>query len=83
MAQTKLERNYRNNANMVDDVIHVFRKTENIERLVTYLAHYLDNGQFRYLFATEFATIPLNVVFVDNNNQTSDNTETSLEGANN
>jgi hypothetical protein len=62
---TKTERNYKNNANDIELVIKTFRKTDNMERLVVVLAHYLTASEFRMLFATEFASVPLDVVFVD------------------
>lgn len=64
---TKLERNAKNNASQIETVVKVFRKTDNIERLVELLSCFLDSGEFRMLFATEFANIPLKVEFVDEN----------------
>jgi len=62
---TKTERNYNNNAKDIELVIKTFRKTDNVERLVHVLAQYLNPNEFRMLFATEFANVPLEVVFVD------------------
>ena len=62
---TKTERNYNNNAQDIELVIKTFRKTDNVERLVHVLAQYLNPNEFRMLFATEFASVPLEVVFVD------------------
>jgi hypothetical protein len=64
---TKTERNYNNNAKDIELVIKTFRKTDNVERLVHVLAQYLNPNEFRMLFATEFATVPLSVVYVDEN----------------
>jgi hypothetical protein len=64
---TKTERNYNNNAQDIELVIKTFRKTDNVERLVHVLAQYLNPNEFRMLFATEFANVPLEVVFVDEN----------------
>jgi hypothetical protein len=62
---TKTERNYNNNAKDIELVIKTFRKTDNVERLVHVLAQYLSPNEFRFLFATEFANVPLTVVHVD------------------
>ena len=64
---TKTDRNYNNNAKDIDLMVKTFRKTDNLERLVVVLAHYLTASEFRMLFATEFASVPLDVVFVDEN----------------
>ena len=64
--KTKYERNYENNLRDVEITIKAFRKTDNVERLVHTLAMYLNPNEFRMLFATEFASIPLDVVYVDN-----------------
>ena len=64
--KTKYERNYENNSRDIEITIKAFRKTDNVERLVHLLAMELEPNAFRMLFATEFATIPLDVVFVDN-----------------
>ena len=64
---TKYERNYQNNAQDIELTIKAFRKTDNVERLVHLLAQTLDRNDFRMVFATEFATIPLDVVYVDEN----------------
>ncbi len=58
-------RNYNANFEMIPDVITVFRKTDNVERLINILATQLNNNEFRYLFATEFANVPLTVRFVN------------------
>jgi hypothetical protein len=63
--KTKAERNYENNSRDIENTIKVFRKTDNVERLVHLLAMELDPNQFRMLFATEFANVPLTVVYVD------------------
>jgi hypothetical protein len=62
---TKYERNYKNNYNDIEITIKTFRKTDNMERLVHALAQTLSPNEFRMLFATEFATVPLDVVYVD------------------
>jgi len=62
---TKYERNYKNNYNDIELTIKTFRKTDNMERLVHALAQTLSPNEFRMLFATEFATVPLDVVYVD------------------
>ena len=64
---TKQERNYNNNAKDIELTIKTFRKTDNVERLVHVLAQYLTPNEFRMLFATEFASVPLSVVYVDEN----------------
>ena len=64
---TKTERNYNNNARDIELTIKTFRKTDNVERLVHVLAQYLSPNEFRTLFATEFASVPLSVVYVDKN----------------
>jgi hypothetical protein len=69
---TTRERNYQNNSRDIDSTIAVFRKTDNIERLVVCLSQLLSPNEFRMLFATEFANVPLNVVFVDSNGNTID-----------
>ena len=65
--KTKYERNYENNLRDMENTIAVFRKTDNVERLVHTLAMYLNPNEFRMLFATEFASVPLTVVYVDEN----------------
>ena len=79
---TKQQRNYNNNYDMIENVVAVFRKTDNVERLVNVLATELDNGSFRYLFATEFANVPLTIRYVDEtDNETSlETTTTTIEG---
>jgi len=62
---TKKQRNYNANYDMIENVVAVFRKTDNVERLVNVLATELDNGTFRYLFSTEFANVPLTIRFVN------------------
>jgi hypothetical protein len=64
---TKTERNYNNNHSDIELVIKTFRKTDNVERLVHVLAQYLNPNEFRMLFATEFANVPLTVVYRDEN----------------
>jgi hypothetical protein len=64
---TKEERNYNNNFKDIEITIKTFRKTDNVERLVHTLAQVLNPNEFRTLFATEFATVPLTVVYVDEN----------------
>jgi RNA recognition motif-containing protein len=65
--KTKYERNYENNFKDIEITTKAFRKTDNVERLVHTLAMYLTADEFRMLFATEFASIPLDVVYVDEN----------------
>jgi hypothetical protein len=65
--KTKYERNYENNLRDMENTIAVFRKTDNVERLVHTLGMYLNPNEFRMLFATEFASVPLTVVYVDEN----------------
>jgi len=65
--KTKYERNYENNSRDIENTIAVFRKTDNVERLVHTLSMYLNPNEFRMLFATEFACVPLTVVYVDEN----------------
>jgi hypothetical protein len=65
--KTKYERNYENNLRDVEMTINVFRKTDNVERLVHILAQSLSPNEFRMLFATEFANVPLTVRYVDEN----------------
>ena len=65
--KTKYERNYENNLRDIENTIAVFRKTDNMERLVHWLAQTLSPNEFRMLFATEFASVPLTVVYVDEN----------------
>ncbi len=62
---TTRERNYNNNTRDIESTIAVFRKTDNVERLVHSLAQVLTPNEFRMLFATEFANVPLTVRFVD------------------
>lgn len=62
---TTRERNYNNNSRDIESTIAVFRKTDNVERLVHSLAQVLTPNEFRMLFATEFANVPLTVRFVD------------------
>jgi hypothetical protein len=64
---TKEERNYNNNFKDIEITIKTFRKTDNVERLVHTLAQVLNPNEFRMLFATEFANVPLTVVYVDEN----------------
>jgi hypothetical protein len=64
---TKEERNYNNNFQDIEITIKTFRKTDNVERLVHLLAQVLNPNEFRTLFATEFANVPLTVVYVDEN----------------
>lgn len=72
-----LQRNLESNKELMNDMVAVFRKTDNIERLVEHLACFLDNGSFRYLFASEFSTIPLTVRF---SNETSTELSNAIEG---
>jgi hypothetical protein len=65
--KTKYERNYENNSRDIEITIKTFRKTDNVERLVYTLAQVLNPNEFRTLFATEFANVPLTVVYVDEN----------------
>lgn len=65
--KTKAERNYENNTREIENTIAVFRRTDNVERLVHLLAMELEPNQFRMLFVTEFACVPLTVVYVDEN----------------
>jgi hypothetical protein len=62
---TTRERNYNNNSRDIESTIAVFRKTDNVERLVHSLAQVLTPNEFRMLFATEFANVPLTVRFVN------------------
>ena len=62
---TTRERNYNNNSRDIESTIAVFRKTDNVERLVHSLAQVLTPNEFRMLFATEFANVPLTIRFVD------------------
>ena len=62
---TTRERNYNNNTRDIELTIAVFRKTDNVERLVHSLAQVLTPNEFRMLFATEFANVPLTIRFVD------------------
>ena len=62
---TTRERNYNNNSRDIESTIAVFRKTNNVERLVHSLAQVLTPNEFRMLFATEFANVPLTVRFVN------------------
>jgi hypothetical protein len=62
---TTRERNYNNNTRDIESTIAVFRKTDNVERLVHSLAQVLTPNEFRMLFATEFANVPLTIRFVD------------------
>ena len=62
---TTRERNYNNNTRDIESTIAVFRKTDNVERLVHSLAQVLTPNEFRMLFATEFANVPLTVRFVN------------------
>ena len=62
---TPRERNYNNNSRDIESTIAVFRKTDNVERLVHSLAQVLTPNEFRMLFATEFANVPLTVRFVN------------------
>ena len=62
---TTRERNYNNNTRDIESTIAVFRKTNNVERLVHSLAQVLTPNEFRMLFATEFANVPLTIRFVD------------------
>ena len=76
MATTKYERNFNANKNDIEMTTKVFRKTDNVERLVTILAEVLSPSEFRMLFATEFANVPLTVVYRDENgNLTNENGE--------
>lgn len=67
---TKQQRNYNANYDMIENVVAVFRKTDNVERLVNVIAELTDNSTFRYLFATEFANVPLTIRYVDENGNT-------------
>ena len=62
---TTRERNYNNNSRDIESTLAVFRKTDNVERLVHSLAQVLTPNEFRMLFATEFANVPLTVRFVN------------------
>ena len=62
---TTRERNYNNNSRDIESTIAVFRKTDNVERLVHSLAQVLTPNEFRMLFATEFANVPLTIRFVN------------------
>ena len=62
---TTRERNYNNNSRDIESTIAVFRKTDNVERIVHSLAQVITPNEFRMLFATEFANVPLTVRFVN------------------